>query len=85
MQYFAMQMELAIHKKQVGQILKIQPNLSHLLYTCDLLIFIKANQPAAHCLSQIFRNIECVAGLKVNELKTKCYFEKYMQNKEDIL
>lgn len=59
--------------------------MSHLLYADDFLIWVKASPNAEATISDIFDSLDKFVGLKIDEHNTKCYFNKWCRNKQDIL
>lgn len=85
MEWFTLQMELAHNQGLIQPVFNHQPYVTHLLYADDLLVVIKGNLKAAEKIKDIFRDLESFAGLKLNEMKTKCYFNKFCSNKQSML
>ena len=63
------------------------PQISHLLFADDLLLFAEASIEQAHCIMHCLDLFCKASGQKTNSQKTKIYFSKNVdqQLKEDIL
>lgn len=85
MEWFSLQMEIECHQNNVIPVHKITPKITHLIYADDLIIVIKASTHAIDTLKDIFYHLELYGELKLNEGKTKCYFNKFCKDKQRLL
>lgn len=70
---------------QFQTIHSFDPRVSHLSYANDLIICTKSSCEPAKVIKDSFRNLEKKVGLRLIELKTKCYFNKHCKNKLEVL
>jgi hypothetical protein len=85
MEYFSIQMELEQIRGNLRPVNRISPSITHLLYADDLLIFMNADINSVQSLAKILEKMENIAGLQINESKSKAYFSKNCANKGEIL
>lgn len=81
MKWFSLQIELASHQALINPIYKLHPEVNHLIYADDSFVVFKANLLSLKTIEEIFKQMETLAGLKVNELKTKRYMNKSCKNR----
>lgn len=76
---------MACHNGIIHPLYIHSPVLHHLPYADDLLLVVKSNIEAVEGITNIIDNLGKYAGLQLNTLKTKCYFNKFCKKKQSIL
>lgn len=71
--------------KLISVIYSFQPRASHLLYADDLIICKESSCDVAKAIKDIFQRFEEITGLKLNELKSKWYFNKFRKSYCEVL
>lgn len=70
------ELEVEDNSWQPIQLSRGGPNISHLTFADDLLLFGEANTDQAHLIQQTLLNFCLSSGQKVSQEKTKIYFSK---------
>lgn len=69
-------MEEGAAAKQLEPINKFEPNISHLLYADDVMIFLAASTDKAIDMNHIFTRIEETISLRINQTKSQLFFQQ---------
>lgn len=85
MKYLTLKVEAAKRIRAITPINNIHPIISNPLYADDVMILVTADIESASTLKRIIDYLSNMAGLTLNQLKTKVYFSASCTNKENIL
>lgn len=84
MEYLTIMMDMEYFKDNISPIYQVEPLITHLPHTDDILILTKATMDNAECIKHIFQILENHTGLDLNYNKYTMFFSKGAKNKHQI-
>jgi len=84
MEFWQIQIDLALASGRIQPVRRDSHNyVTHLLFADDMLVFVKANKGSLRELNKVIDDFSLHTGLLINEIRSKIYFSKGCDNKDE--